>query len=49
MTLPPEAIQEFAEIYRQAHGVVITAEEASQRAHAFINLYRAVCDVGNDH
>ena len=40
--LPQEALIEFAEIYRQEYGIALSVDEVSLRAHAFINLYRAV-------
>ncbi len=40
--LPPEAIQEFKELYRKHFGEEPTDQEAEQKAEKFLDLYRAV-------
>lgn len=40
--LPPEAIEEFKEIYLRNYGVELSDDEASARAGNLMNLYRVV-------
>ncbi len=53
--LPPEAIQEFKELYRKHFGEELTDQEAEQKAEKFLDLYRAVyrhadsaCTIGRE-
>jgi len=38
--LPPEAIQEFKELYEKRYGVKLSDEEASLRANNLFKLYK---------
>jgi hypothetical protein len=40
--LPPEAIQEFKDLYLKHFGEVLGEEEAERNAEKFLSLYRAV-------
>lgn len=40
--LPDEAVEEFAELYKQEYGIALTPEEAAMRARNLLNLYSAV-------
>ena len=40
--LPPEAIQEFQEIFYKCYGIELSHEEATLRANNLVNLFLAV-------
>ena len=40
--LPPEAIQEYREMYQKRFGVDLSDTEASFRANHLVDLYKAV-------
>ena len=40
--LPPEAIDQFKELYLKHYKVELSREEASLRANNLLNLYKAV-------
>jgi hypothetical protein len=40
--LPPEAIQEFKQIYRNKFGEELSDAEATRRANRLVNLYGAI-------
>jgi len=40
--LPPQAIEEYKDLYEKRFGIVLTDEEASFRANKLLSLYRAV-------
>lgn len=42
MSLSPQAIQEFKEIYRQDYGVILTDAEALELAASFFNLMQTI-------
>lgn len=47
--LPPEAIQEFKELYRLRYGIELSDEEASFRANNLVRFYELVLIDGNQH
>ena len=42
--LPPEAIQEFKQLYRDTFGEELDDTEASRRANRLVSLYGAIFD-----
>lgn len=46
--LSPESIQKFRELYEARYGVLLSEEEAGQRALRLINLFRAVYKPENE-
>lgn len=45
--LPPEAIQEYQQLYKMRYGVDLSDAEASFRANNLVRLYRAVLGTEN--
>lgn len=42
--LPPEAIEEFKQLYLKLYGKTLSDPEARQRAENLVNLYKAVLE-----
>jgi hypothetical protein len=43
MSLSPQAIAEFKQIYREDYGITLTDAETLELATSFFNLMRVIC------